>query len=75
MKNSPVIKWSFFSIKGKKLRKLRKKKHSPMWKRNPLLNHEFIVINYIFWGGAELNFSTHSSQAWLLPDPLNQEIT
>lgn len=43
-----------------------------MWKRNPLLNHEF--INYIFWGGAELNFSGHS-QAWLLPDPLNQEIT
>lgn len=45
-----------------------------MWKRNPLLNHELIVINYIFWGGAELNFSGHS-QAWLLPDPLNQEIT
>lgn len=36
MINSPVIKWSFFSIKGKKLKKLRKKKQ-PYVKKESLV--------------------------------------
>ena len=38
-----------------------------------LLNHEFTVVNHIFWK-AEFNFTSHT-QAWLLPGLLNQEIT
>ncbi len=39
-----------------------------------LLNHERTVINHIILEKADLNFTRHT-QAWLLPDLLNQEST
>lgn len=55
MINSPVIKWSFFFIKGKKLKKLRKKKQ-PYVKKESLVKPWIHCDQLHFLGGSWAQF-------------------